>query len=132
MPRMVNRASSSPLTISTAWPLARSTAIANSRPLAASLTALVAMILSAPRSEEHTSELQSRLHLVCRLLLEKKKHDHDELDAVQPARGTHLHAGRVIAGLADVERHQPPQPIAFLLRLADTAEHVAPRPDLPH
>src|SRR2546422_5343553 len=31
--------------------------------------------LSEPlvRSEEHTSELQSRLHLVCRLLLEKKK-----------------------------------------------------------
>src|SRR2546422_3200270 len=27
---------------------------------------------SSPRSEEHTSELQSRLHLVCRLLLEKK------------------------------------------------------------
>src|SRR2546429_5969055 len=27
-----------------------------------------------PRSEEHTSELQSRLHLVCRLLLKKKKH----------------------------------------------------------
>src|SRR2546429_7094853 len=30
---------------------------------------------SGGRSEEHTSELQSRLHLVCRLLLEKKKHD---------------------------------------------------------
>src|SRR5439155_21227999 len=28
---------------------------------------------AAPRSEEHTSELQSRGHLVCRLLLEKKK-----------------------------------------------------------
>src|SRR3989449_4293888 len=28
---------------------------------------------AAGRSEEHTSELQSRLHLVCRLLLEKKK-----------------------------------------------------------
>src|SRR2546422_7321230 len=28
---------------------------------------------SVARSEEHTSELQSRLHLVCRLLLEKKK-----------------------------------------------------------
>src|SRR5256884_2087150 len=28
----------------------------------------------ARRSEEHTSELQSRLHLVCRLLLEKKKY----------------------------------------------------------
>src|SRR2546422_7482380 len=29
--------------------------------------------LAPDRSEEHTSELQSRLHLVCRLLLEKKK-----------------------------------------------------------
>src|SRR2546429_5239792 len=29
--------------------------------------------VTAIRSEEHTSELQSRLHLVCRLLLEKKK-----------------------------------------------------------
>src|SRR2546422_6955143 len=29
--------------------------------------------LALVRSEEHTSELQSRLHLVCRLLLEKKK-----------------------------------------------------------
>src|SRR2546422_5516540 len=29
--------------------------------------------LVGERSEEHTSELQSRLHLVCRLLLEKKK-----------------------------------------------------------
>src|SRR5690554_7023783 len=28
---------------------------------------------TTPRSEEHTSELQSRPHLVCRLLLEKKK-----------------------------------------------------------
>src|SRR2546429_8083794 len=30
------------------------------------------------RSEEHTSELQSRLHLVCRLLLEKKKKQSNE------------------------------------------------------
>src|SRR2546429_6176333 len=30
-------------------------------------------LTKALRSEEHTSELQSRLHLVCRLLLEKKK-----------------------------------------------------------
>src|SRR2546429_1850232 len=29
--------------------------------------------INTMRSEEHTSELQSRLHLVCRLLLEKKK-----------------------------------------------------------
>src|SRR5689334_25200126 len=30
----------------------------------------------ARRSEEHTSELQSQFHLVCRLLLEKKKNEH--------------------------------------------------------
>src|SRR2546422_3477942 len=35
--------------------------------------AQVAPHAPSPRSEEHTSELQSRLHLVCRLLLEKKK-----------------------------------------------------------
>src|SRR5687768_17906762 len=53
-----------------------------SRMFTASLLALpvvvaLVMILMAGsifvRSEEHTSELQSRLHLVCRLLLEKKK-----------------------------------------------------------
>src|SRR5690625_4043461 len=31
-------------------------------------------MMKLPRSEEHTSELQSRGHLVCRLLLEKKNH----------------------------------------------------------
>src|SRR5687768_18356605 len=35
---------------------------------------------AAPRSEEHTSELQSRLHLVCRLLLEKKNEHADQLE----------------------------------------------------
>src|SRR2546422_5586546 len=48
----------------------------------------------ATRSEEHTSELQSRLHLVCRLLLEKKKKiniivkdqvDEHEIDSYQTA-----------------------------------------------
>src|SRR2546422_3227772 len=34
------------------------------------------------RSEEHTSELQSRLHLVCRLLLEKKKKQTHSLEPV--------------------------------------------------
>src|SRR5687768_17755367 len=34
------------------------------------------------RSEEHTSELQSRLHLVCRLLLEKKKASRPALPAL--------------------------------------------------
>src|SRR5687768_18277019 len=37
------------------------------------LTWHVMVIAFRDRSEEHTSELQSRLHLVCRLLLEKKK-----------------------------------------------------------
>src|SRR2546422_7691671 len=37
------------------------------------------------RSEEHTSELQSRLHLVCRLLLEKKNvHDKRERSRAHP------------------------------------------------
>src|SRR2546422_3840696 len=39
---------------------------------------------SKPRSEEHTSELQSRLHLVCRLLLEKKKPVRRAPPVVQP------------------------------------------------
>src|SRR2546429_7036682 len=37
--------------------------------------ALLAAVGAGVRSEEHTSELQSRLHLVCRLLLEKKIND---------------------------------------------------------
>src|SRR5439155_22372465 len=36
-------------------------------------------LVGVDRSEEHTSELQSRGHLVCRLLLEKKKHRKKEL-----------------------------------------------------
>src|SRR5690625_4942197 len=36
-------------------------------------------VKQATRSEEHTSELQSRGHLVCRLLLEKKKETHDTI-----------------------------------------------------
>src|SRR5437660_12416270 len=37
------------------------------------LAAVARCCVGRPRSEEHTSELQSRGHLVCRLLLEKKK-----------------------------------------------------------
>src|SRR2546422_3552801 len=42
-------------------------------PIDVPLCCAVDDIPSDERSEEHTSELQSRLHLVCRLLLEKKK-----------------------------------------------------------
>src|SRR3989442_3245880 len=43
---------------------------------------------NAERSEEHTSELQSRPHLVCRLLLEKKRHR----GPCQPSRGHRVRA----------------------------------------
>src|SRR5207249_9232212 len=46
------------------WPKTRSQLSANTGPSSSTTTA---------RSEEHTSELQSRFDLVCRLLLEKKK-----------------------------------------------------------
>src|SRR3712207_7318587 len=40
---------------------------------AAAVFALISLVAVGERSEEHTSELQSRQYLVCRLLLEKKK-----------------------------------------------------------
>src|ERR1041385_9414391 len=46
------------------------------------------------RSEEHTSELQSRLQLVCRLLLEKTKHIYKLDDREFPAMGFALHNGK--------------------------------------
>src|SRR5437660_6025430 len=49
---------------------------------------LAGLALPFLRSEEHTSELQSRGHLVCRLLLEKKKQLDDEFRGVRQA---HLH-----------------------------------------
>src|SRR3989442_3153673 len=56
-----------------------------SAPESSSLAALLTIPL---RSEEHTSELQSRPHLVCRLLLEKKNHDPDgDCDRRQTALG---------------------------------------------
>src|SRR2546422_8395382 len=48
-----------------------------------------AILFTSLRSEEHTSELQSRLHLVCRLLLEKKK------SAPPPRRRPRRAPGRV-------------------------------------
>src|SRR5687768_17889857 len=48
----------------------------NPSPISQNLGPLV--FWSTVRSEEHTSELQSRLHLVCRLLLEKKNLNHPQ------------------------------------------------------
>src|SRR5437660_6284467 len=44
------------------------------------------LALDHVRSEEHTSELQSRGHLVCRLLLEKKNHTGTDLCCFRKAR----------------------------------------------
>src|SRR2546429_6215493 len=44
------------------------------------------------RSEEHTSELQSRLHLVCRLLLEKKKKHKNNITIITDHITTHASA----------------------------------------
>src|SRR3989449_8102264 len=51
---------------------------ARASPAATRMAFFIALAFELPceRSEEHTSELQSRLHLVCRLLLEKKKKEH--------------------------------------------------------
>src|SRR5262245_64335461 len=60
--------------------LFRSKGLAAQRPLTPRRSWLRAPALNCgseqSRSEEHTSELQSLRHLVCRLLLEKKKHRH--------------------------------------------------------
>src|SRR5688572_5637995 len=50
----------------TRWPVIASLSVGN----------IVANRIRNARSEEHTSELQSQSNLVCRLLLEKKKHQH--------------------------------------------------------
>src|SRR2546422_3206942 len=53
------------------------------------------------RSEEHTSELQSRLHLVCRLLLEKKKTGHTTKQIACRLNQPHLEGSR---GMPSLER----------------------------
>src|SRR6478752_8729870 len=49
----------------------------------------------SPRSEEHTSELQSRLHLVCRLLLEKKKKKYKTLTTQKKNKQKEKHNTRI-------------------------------------
>src|SRR2546429_6523116 len=65
------------LSLHDALPISCASAAA-SRPASRKSCRRVSRFLPKPkhRSEEHTSELQSRLHLVCRLLLEKKKKRH--------------------------------------------------------
>src|SRR6476469_9639238 len=63
------------------------------------------------RSEEHTSELQSPMYLVCRLLLEKKKNDGQAGHTAEAPRGE--------AGAGDIQLGRPPraygQPLDFIV-----------------
>src|SRR5207302_4739748 len=47
------------------------------------------ILIANSRSEEHTSELQSRENLVCRLLLEKKKKKYEQTRYLYPLTDTH-------------------------------------------
>src|SRR2546429_3603060 len=80
--------------------------------------------LRVMRSEEHTSELQSRLHLVCRLLLEKKK-DKPWLAAPGRRRVYNHRVGRppVATCVCALGR-------LHLLRASEMAVTPAPRTDL--
>src|SRR2546429_70614 len=55
---------------------------------------------TSKRSEEHTSELQSRRHLVCRLLLEKKKANHKtNINIIAPRTGKVVNSHTVLDGI---------------------------------
>src|SRR5260370_1153891 len=72
------------------------------------------------RSEEHTSELQSHLNLVCRLLLEKKKsrRDHTEPNARRVARArTRPVEKNGEPGVVAARSHRQPRPPSPSLRL---------------
>src|SRR5260370_27166072 len=56
------------------------------------------------RSEEHTSELQSHLNLVCRLLLEKKKHHFLPRPSLPPQGGHRGHHGCARFGAQAIRR----------------------------
>src|SRR4051812_49800487 len=77
--------------LTAAWLQARATALAARGRLADAEAAV-----SALRSEEHTSELQSHVNLVCRLLLEKKKTNNLLVKQPRtPAYGMPLHTPKV-------------------------------------
>src|SRR5262245_62636104 len=83
-PRPKNDISASNWPASTSRPLMRIAVIVppSLEPRARPRRAAIDSRASRPRSEEHTSELQSLRHLVCRLLLEKKK-ENKELQQLQ-------------------------------------------------
>src|SRR5256885_9445209 len=76
-----------------------------------SASVLSLMTLLTPRSEEHTSELQSPCNLVCRLLLEKKKHDsyrhydHLAIKILERVVPSYSHEDNSCSHIPDREQH---------------------------
>src|SRR5258705_1654534 len=68
------------------------------------------------RSEEHTSELQSLRHLVCRLLLEKKKNKRVQAD--------NLRGGRALRGMSGQRQGWLLSPTADCLRIHLSRYHL--------
>src|SRR5438552_13844253 len=84
--------------------LFRSLAFSRTRASRQSTVAGVRLVIGRQlidRSEEHTSELQSPDHLVCRLLLEKKQHHERKDPDIAPAKREHhlIRARRAETGL---------------------------------
>src|SRR5699024_12043884 len=75
--RYSNQRSSARTRVERSWGSACSRTLAVSCTPQGSSSVPRAITMPPPRSEEHTSELQSRFELVCRLLLEKKKQIRD-------------------------------------------------------
>src|SRR2546429_1420169 len=80
----------------------------------------------ALRSEEHTSELQSRLHLVCRLLLEKKKYCEQLLPFRQHHDRARDHLVRHSQHVVDVALHDETDP-HHMPRNLDSTRDRSPR-----
>src|SRR3712207_9370885 len=76
LPISVTAAIQSPLTRQSCWSQAPPEVRRHRHDHSALSPQLSALLMHGVRSEEHTSELQSRQYLVCRLLLEKKKNKH--------------------------------------------------------
>src|SRR5947209_15666938 len=76
---------------SSAWSSASASSPAKPSNLETSFSACPRRAFTPTRSEEHTSELQSRQYLVCRLLLEKKKKTQTKSNTVQQIRQHHDH-----------------------------------------
>src|SRR5438876_4841484 len=79
------------------------------------------------RSEEHTSELQSPVHLVCRLLLEKKKHTLSSTQVLEPAEDeSHDRAARALFAAAEtVAAHTLEREVGRALPDTETAYDIA-------